>query len=103
MACKAEQSLLPSANASEPDYLRQRRQIIATALTAAQPVITLSFADPTNPKAVAQKIALMDSKVQAPFFDDQTKAPLLNEVFGIYPLRPSDLPPNTAPICADGI
>lgn len=100
IACKPEQAAIASNN-NEPAYLKARKQAIADALAAPQPVILLPLNPNETTKANVQKIALADKKVQQSFRDPKTNAPLLNEVFGIFALRPSDLPPNTT-ICTDG-
>lgn len=100
IACKPEQVAIATNN-NEPAYLKARKQTIADALAAPQPVILLPFAPNESTKANVQKIALADAKVQRSFHDPKTNAPLLNEVFGVSALRPSDLPPNS-PLCTDG-
>jgi hypothetical protein len=101
IACKSEQAMVAMPNTNEPAYIKIRRQAIAAALASPQPVIGLSLASHETAKATAQKIALADAKMQSVFFDGKTKAPLLNEVFGIYPVRPTDLPPNSN-LCSNG-
>ncbi|MBL7787149.1 MAG: hypothetical protein JNM36_14660 [Chitinophagales bacterium] len=102
MSCKAEQSILPIANAAEPEYIKIRRDAIATALASSQPILKLSFPNASDPRALAQQLAIADARVQKYFFDETTKSPFLNEVFGVYAVRPTDLPPNSGGLCADG-
>lgn len=103
IACKSEQNVaLINISSNEPDYLKARRQVISTVLSAAQPVIELAFEGKAIEKANAQKIALSDARVQRVFRDEKTKKPLLNEVFGVYAVRPTDLPPNAQMACTTG-
>lgn len=101
VSCSSEQAITVAANTNEPAYLKARKQAIANALAAPQPVILLPFGSNETAKATAQKLAITDAKVQTMFRNSKDNLPFLNEVFGVYPLRPSDLPPNSN-ICTDG-
>lgn len=102
VGCKPKQPVVAIHNTGgEPAYLAARRQVVANALAAPQPVVLLAFGANETAKANAQKIAINDAQVQRPFRAAQTNEPLLNEVFEVSALRPSDVPPS-APTCANG-
>jgi len=48
------------------------------------------------PRAQAQEIAARDPRFQGDLWDASTHAPLRNEIFGVYPMRESDLTEATA-------
>ena len=85
---------LPTALPRLAAHLAAVRSVLAA------PVPILPLPNVTEEQAQAQALALQDSRVLAAVYDQQTGAPLRNEVFGIYPVRPSDITPETA-TCAE--
>lgn len=82
-------------NDSGAGLLQKRKDAISSALTQSPPVIRLSDGLSELQKS-AQAIALNDSGFTSNMYDGITGKPLLNEVFGVYPARESDLPANSA-------
>jgi hypothetical protein len=71
---------------------------VDAALNQLRPILPLDGLD--EEQAIAQDIAIGDSRVYRFTFDHRTREPMRNEVFGVYPLRESDLTPQTAD-CVD--
>jgi hypothetical protein len=76
--------------------VQERKKQIASALKSPVSIIALASKLDGN-QATAQSVALADPRVQAFARGQPGNQPLLLEVFGIYPLRPSDL---IAPLAA---
>jgi hypothetical protein len=80
----------PVADIESDPRVIARRAALAESLTQDPPVIRLSQGLDVD-QATAQTIALTDARVLRDFRDPAGGAALLNEVFGIYPLRASDI------------
>lgn len=92
--------LLAARLRNEKDELIARRlEKIAATLKISPPILTLDAAD-ENQKT-AQDLAVRDARFARETKDAPTGAPLFNEVFGVYPLRRSDIIPPTAQ-CQNG-
>jgi hypothetical protein len=70
-------------------------QRVQTALSQPIPILTLTEGL-DEAQTQAQKLAVNDSRFQGYLRDQKTQAPLRNEVFGVYPLRASDITPQIA-------
>jgi hypothetical protein len=91
---------LASVNVSvETPLIKARRAQIAAALKQTDPLIPLpvSAAKLDKNQTIAQSVALADPRVKGLTIGQPGNRPLLVEVFGVYPLRPSDI---TEPIAA---
>jgi hypothetical protein len=75
------------ANLDDP-LLKERLANIQNALRQNPPVLTLNNLD--DNRRAAQEAALKDERFLRETRDEKTKAALLNEIFGVYPLRESD-------------
>lgn len=97
----AEAGILTARMRNEKDQMIVGRlQKIEAALKLSPPILTLEATD-ENQKT-AQDLAVRDARFIGETKDAQTGAPLLNEVFGIYPLRESDLTQQTA-VCRQSL
>lgn len=67
---------------------------VDAALNQFRPILRLEGLD--EEQDIAQDIAIGDERVYRLTFDPITREPMRNEVFGVYPLRESDLTPQTA-------
>lgn len=67
---------------------------VRIALAAPVPILLLQPVDEQQQRA--QSIAVQDARFLGDVRDPQTGAPLRNEIFGIYPVRPSDVTPESA-------
>jgi hypothetical protein len=86
-----EISTLSAKNVSVETPLKKARQAqIETALKSATSIIALTSKLDKN-QTIAQSIALADDRVKSLARGQPGNRPLLAEVFGIYPLRPSDI------------
>ena len=74
--------------------IKARVEKIQTALKQTPPVLTLENLD--EAQNAAQNLALKDERFVRETRDKQSNEPLLNEIFGVYPLRESDFMPQTA-------
>jgi hypothetical protein len=92
-------TLAPLQSRSETPLVQARRAQIAAALKLAEPLIPLSATSAKLDKnqTIAQTVALADPRVKSLTIGQPGNRPLLVEVFGVYPLRPSDI---TEPIAA---
>ena len=61
-----------------------------------QPLPILLLIGLDAPRAQAQEIAVPDPRFQGDLWDASTHAPLRNEIFGVYPMRESDITDVTA-------
>ena len=79
--------------------VKARRAQIAAALKQSDPLIMLpaSTAKLDKNQTIAQTVALTEPRVKALTIGQPGNRPLLVEVFGIYPLRPSDITEPIAP------
>lgn len=98
---------------AEPGQLAQRTTLAAledtlpllathladVRLALAQPVPVLPLPAIDAQQEQAQSLALSDARFVANLYDPQSGQALRNEIFGIYPVRPSDITPESA-ICA---
>ncbi len=80
----------PADVAAVSPLLAQRLAQVQAALKANPPVLLLE-ANMQPEQIEAQRIALTDSRFQENLYDATTRAPLRNEIFGVYPVRPGDL------------
>ncbi len=72
------------------DHLRQVQAVLS------QPVPILLLTDNlTDSQKQAQSLAVQDARFQTNLRDPQTQASLWNEIFGIYPMRDSDITSTT--------
>lgn len=88
----------PTAAAATPLPVVATR-LAAVAAVAQQPVPIMLLAqdkDFSSEQALAQALALQDPRFVSALRDQQTGAPLRSEVFGIYPIRESDITDATA-------
>jgi hypothetical protein len=76
--------------ADTADYLLKRKQERDAVLALSMPVklFTDRLDDLNN---IAQQVALSDSFFTKYVFDKNTRKPLWNEIFGVYPARPGDI------------
>lgn len=72
------------------DLLQQRKAEIADALLQTPAVIRLTGTNASQ--SAAQAIALQDTVFLTNTIDRKSGQPFLNEIFGVYPARESDLP-----------
>jgi hypothetical protein len=89
--------ILAPTNTLQSEQLQRRQAQIAVALAQTLPVLQL---EGSPQQTEAQQIALQDARFVAYLSDTKQKKPFLNEVFGVYPLRPSDY--GQIPDCQDG-
>lgn len=84
----------PDAARFENDPLiKTRVEKIQNALKQTPPILALDGLDETQ--TAAQNLAIGDGRFQRETRDAATNEPLLNEIFGVYPLRESDFTPQT--------
>ena len=81
------------------DLIVKRLEKIAATLKLSPSVLLLETAD-ENQK-LAQDLAVKDARFVGDTKDAQTGEPLFNEIFGVYPLRQSDIVQQTSQ-CANG-
>lgn len=86
----------PGASKLDLAAVKARKKQIASALKSPLSIIPLATKLDGN-QSTAQSVALADTRIQAFARGQPGNQPLLLEVFGIYPLRPSDL---IAPLAA---
>jgi hypothetical protein len=82
--------LVPKNVNADTPLTKARRAQIASALKVPDPIIALTNKLDKN-QTTAQSIALADDRVKSLARGQPGNRPLLVEVFGIYPLRPSDI------------
>lgn len=85
----------PAAGATVDPLLAQRLEAQSAALARPLPILLLDAGLDEN-QGLAQDLAVADPRVQEYIRDPGTGAPLRSEVFGVYPLRDSDLTEATA-------
>jgi hypothetical protein len=92
-------TLAPTKSGNETPLVKARRTQIAAALKLADPLIPLSAGSAKLDKnqTIAQTVAITEPRVKSLTIGQPGNRPLLVEVFGVYPLRPSDI---TEPIAA---
>lgn len=94
---RAQGSLsIRDAEAAQTALVKARRAQVAEALKQANPIVPLK-AKLDASQTLAQSIALENDSVKSLARGQPGNKPLLLEVFGVYPLRPSDI---TQPIAA---
>ncbi len=97
---ETEAGTLAARQRSEKDALiTQRLEKIAAAVKLSPPILTLETTD-ENQKT-AQDLAIKDARFIRETKDAPTGEPLFNEIFGVYPLRQSDIVQQTSQ-CRNG-
>ncbi len=81
------------------ELIAKRLEKIAATLKLSPPVLTLDAADENQ--RTAQDLAVKDARFLNETKDANTGGPLFNEIFGVYPLRQSDITQPTAQ-CSNG-
>ncbi len=81
---------VPDIEKINDPLLKERVEKIRASLKQNPPVLTLTE-DINNEQKTAQELALKDERFLRETLDEKTKEPLFNEIFGIYPLRESDM------------
>ncbi len=90
----------PAPDLAQLPLLAKHLERVREALQQPIPILLLTDGlDSAQQKA--QDIAVSDPRIQSFTHDPQTNAPLRVEVFGVYPLRASDLTEQTATCSAD--
>lgn len=91
-------AVVPRATLDPGEYSLPALKAQATLVQAAleQPIPILLMAGLDAPRALAQDIAVRDVRFQGDLWDPATGAALRNEIFGVYPLRESDITEATA-------
>lgn len=89
-------NILASSDASRFDdaLIKARIEKIRNSLRQTPPILLLEGLDETQ--NLAQNLAIKDERFLRETRDKQTNEPLLNEIFGVYPLRESDFIQQTA-------
>jgi hypothetical protein len=85
----ADAGVLAARATAEPSVLQSHMQRVAQALKNNPPVLLLDGLDAAQKKA--QDTAVADPRFQLNMRDSANGAALRNEVFGVYPLLPSDV------------
>ncbi len=80
----------PGASAAEMPLLAAHLDRVRQALQQPMPVLLLDEGLDAN-QQLAQTVALRDPRFTATVRDEASGAPLRSEIFGIYPVRPSDI------------
>ncbi len=95
-------AILSEKRKIEPEFVLKRREMIRIALL--QPIPILAQAENTlNAQQIdAQRIALGNTEFTKNAKLENNRQVFLNEIFGIYPARPSDYSAQSSPECADG-
>ena len=84
---------------TDPDHLLLPALIAQATLVQQaleQPITILLMAGLDEPRALAQEVAVRDPRFQGDLWDAATGTPLRNEIFGVYPMRDSDITDATA-------
>ncbi len=84
----------PDTARLDDELIKARVSEIQDSLRQTPPVLLLENLDEV--RNTAQKLAIKDEKFLRETRDAKTNEPLLNEIFGVYPLRESDFIPQTA-------
>ncbi|HNQ93600.1 MAG TPA: hypothetical protein PKK96_14460 [Anaerolineales bacterium] len=91
-------AVVPRATINPQQYplpaLEAQATLVQNVLQQPLPVLLLIGLD--APRAQAQEIAVTDSRFQGDLWDASTGAALRNEIFGVYPMRESDITDATA-------
>ncbi len=91
--------LIPRATVAAPSQtyplLAAHQQQMALTLHQLIPILTLKTGLDSK-QSQAQALAIQDTRFQADLHDPATGTPLRNEIFGVYPLRESDIISATA-------
>lgn len=85
----------PDASRFDDPVIKSRIEKIQNALKQTPPILALDGLD--EAQTAAQNLAIRDERFQRETRDAKTNEPLLNEIFGVYPLRESDFTPLTQP------
>ncbi len=94
--------ILSEKNKLETPLIAQRRESIRQTLLQNIPILVQAENKITTQQADAQRIALADERFTLNAKPAESNEKFLNEIFGIYPARPSDFNQNTNVICSDG-
>lgn len=84
---------MPDAARFDDPVIKARVEKVQNALKQTPPILALEGLDETQ--NAAQNLAIADGRFQRETRDAKTNEPLLNEIFGVYPLRESDFTPQT--------
>ncbi|MCC6298624.1 MAG: hypothetical protein IT314_04960 [Anaerolineales bacterium] len=86
-------AVVPRATNNPAQYPLPALQAQATLVQSVlqQPIPIQLIAGLDAPRAQAQQIAALDPRFQGDLWDASTRAPLRNEIFGVYPMRDSDV------------
>ncbi|MEP6903660.1 MAG: hypothetical protein ABJA66_18200, partial [Actinomycetota bacterium] len=84
----------PDASRLDDDLVKARIEKIQNSLRQTPPILLLEGLDETQ--NLAQNLAVKDERFQRETRDAKSNEPLLNEIFGVYPLRESDFIGQTA-------
>lgn len=91
-------AVVPKATQNPQAYslpaLEAQATLVQSVLQQPIPVLLINGMD--QPRELAQRIAVLDPRFQGDLWDAATGAPLRNEIFGVYPMRESDLTEATA-------
>ena len=91
-------AVVPRATINPQQYplpaLEAQATLVQNILQQPLPILLLIGLD--APRAQAQEIAVTDPRFQGDLWDASTHAPLRNEIFGVYPMRESDITDATA-------
>lgn len=91
-------AVVPRATIDPQQYplpaLQAQATLVQNILNQPLPVLLLIGLD--TPRAQAQEIAVLDPRFQGDLWDASTGAALRNEIFGVYPMRESDITEATA-------
>ena len=95
-ASSAQTDILASPDAVRlnDEIIKARIEKIQNSLKQNPPILLLENLD--EMQNAAQNLAIKDERFQREIRDKQTNEPLLNEIFGVYPLRESDFIQQTA-------
>ena len=92
-----QDSLLPATQLPE---VQQRLNTIREVLRSPVPLLPLDTTYLDSRQRTAQRIVFNAPEIRDQLFDGDNSRPMRNEVFSVYPARPSDF--SAAPECADG-
>lgn len=89
---------MPRATLNPEKYslpaLEAQATLVQQVLEKPIPILLIRGLD--EPRALAQEIAALDPRFQGDLWDPSVGVPLRNEIFGVYPLRESDITEATA-------
>jgi hypothetical protein len=94
--------ILSEKSKLETPLIQQRREAIRQTLAQNIPILAQAENKITAQQAEVQRIALADERFVLNVKPADSKEKFFNEIFGIYPARPSDFNQNTTSTCSDG-